>query len=141
LLGALLLIILGVAMAKITVYPFSFMLRARRVVGALLECRGRKQSDVTREKSEEIEEMKEVDIERRQVQKIIQPVLVENMDVDAESNNAPPPTLSYALRNSHQDHLPPVIMHKLRKVFPSLGGAPQKVRTSGGPYANLWVGL
>ena len=118
-LGAFLLLILGVGMTTVMVYPTTFILRARRYVGSLFNRRGKKQRDSTN--SEDIEEKKEVDTERQHVHAIMQPFILE------PENNSPTPTLSYSSRTSNREQLPPVVMHKLRKVFPPLGGAPSKI--------------
>mmetsp|Transcript_2306 Transcript_2306/g.4967 ORF Transcript_2306/g.4967 Transcript_2306/m.4967 type:complete len:1771 (+) Transcript_2306:192-5504(+) len=123
LLGAVLLVILGVIVAKMTIFPSTWMVRVRHAIATTFNCRGGRKRDSS--KSEEIEEMKEVDVERQHVQSLMQPVLAGPVGVEA--NESMPPILSYESRNAHQDQLPPVIMHKLRKVFPSLGGAPPKV--------------
>jgi ABC-type multidrug transport system ATPase subunit len=44
-----------------------------------------------------------------------------------EENESLTPRLSRTYIESNRNKLPPVVMHKLRKVFPPLGGAPEKV--------------
>merc|ERR1712013_865215 len=122
-LGAILLMILGVVMATVLMYPKSWMVRARRAIGASFKCCVKKQRGSN--ESEEIKEMTEVNDEREAVHAIMRPFLL--MPEDVEANNAPTPTLEFTPRTEHRDQLPPVVMHKLRKVFPPLGGAPEKV--------------
>jgi len=122
-LGAILLLILGVVMATIMIYPSKWMIQARRAIGDLFKCCLKKRSDS--EKLEEIEEMKEVGAERQNVHAIVQPFLL--VPEDVEANNVTTPTLAFSHRTSNREQLPPVVMHKLRKVFPPLGGAPPKV--------------
>lgn len=122
-LGACLLLVLGFLMATFLLYPLPCMVRARHAVTKLFKCCGRRHNDSTN--TEDIEEMNEVDVERKKVHAIMQPVLVRSVDIEA--NNSPAPILSYSARNDYQDQLPPVVMHKLQKVFPSFGGAPPKV--------------
>mmetsp|Transcript_22129 Transcript_22129/g.48128 ORF Transcript_22129/g.48128 Transcript_22129/m.48128 type:complete len:1680 (-) Transcript_22129:165-5204(-) len=128
-LGAILLVILGVVMATVMIYPSTWIIRGRHALSRLnlFKCRRKgQQEDLT--SSEEIEEMKEVDAERQHVQSIMRPFLAEPVNVDAEAaNDSPAPILCYSLINSDRDQLPPVIMHKLRKVFPPLGGSPAKI--------------
>ena len=57
------------------------------------------------------------------MQAIIRPFLVAPDDVEANDAKAP----RLGPRNGNHDQLPPVIMHKVSKVFPPLGGAPEKV--------------
>lgn len=120
LLGALLLLVLGIILATLMIYPSSCLVRARH----LLSCRGRKQNEMI-DSANAIEEMNEVDAERKAVHNIIHPFLTETEDVEAANDTAP--VLSYSKRNQNQDQLPPVVMHKLRKVFSSFGGASPKV--------------
>jgi len=122
-LGAILLLILGIVMATIMIYPSKWMIQARRVIRDSLKCSVKKRSGS--EKVEEIEEMKEVDAERQNVHAIMQPFVLTPEDVEA--NNVPTPTLAFSPRTSNREQLPPVVMHKLRKVFPPLGGAPPKI--------------
>lgn len=122
-LGAILLLIFGVGIATVMIYPTACMIRARHAVGTLFNCREKKQNNSTN--SEEIEEMTEVYAERQDVHAIMQPFLVGPVDVEA--NDSPAPILSYSSRNRNGDQLPPVVMHKLRKVFPPVGNAPKKI--------------
>lgn len=121
--GAILLMILGVGMATVMIYPTSWMVRVRRAIGASFKCGVKKQRDSNR--SEEIEEMREVNDEREAVHAIMQPFLL--MPEDVEANDVSTPTLEFSPSTNNREQLPPVVMHKLRKVFPPLGGAPEKV--------------
>ncbi len=67
----------------------------------------------------------EIITERYYVHSIMQSFL-EQPD-DLEANKSPTPQLSRTYIESNRDKLPPVVMHKLREVFPHLGGVPEKV--------------
>jgi ABC-type multidrug transport system ATPase subunit len=126
--GALLLSILGLVMATLFIYPTSAMIRAKHFVRNLLNCRRNKQRQHYSGNIEEMEglgEMEEVITERHYVHSVMQPFF-EQPD-DLEANESPTPHLSRTYIESNRDKLPPVVMHKLRKVFPPLGGAPEKV--------------
>ena len=120
--GAVLLTIIGFVMAKLTIYPTTPVIRFKQICGNLWSCRWKtrdsQQSDVV------ISELPEVDVERQRVHAIIQPYFAKQSDLEANDSE---PILSNSYINSHRDQLPPVIMHKLRKQFPPLGGAPAKI--------------
>lgn len=125
-LGAIILTILGLLMATFMIYPSPCMIRGKHALSrfrSFICCWNRHQEDLASPK--DIDEMKEVDTERQHVHSIMQPCLVEPADVEA--NNSTVPILSYSAINDNRDQFPPVIMHKLRKVFPPLGGAPPKI--------------
>ena len=126
--GAILLSIIGLVMATLFIYPTSAMIRAKHFVGDLFNCRRNWQRWHYSENIEETEglcEMEEVIAERHYVHSIMQPYL-EKPD-DLEENESLTPRLSRTYIESNRNKLPPVVMHKLRKVFPPLGGAPEKV--------------
>lgn len=107
-LGAVLLLIMGIIMAYLLVYPFGFVLRARRALCAVLKPwernRGTGLPDL--EASQETKEFEEVSAERKVVHAALFPIDTIKLD---------------------RDSLPPVLLHKLRKVYPPRGGAPPKV--------------
>lgn len=72
-------------------------------------------------KSSECEEkeMEEVDVERRLVDSTVGPIL--ETSTDTNSNSESSPILSHAALVESREQLPSVIMHKLRKVYPSPG--------------------
>ena len=126
--GAILLSIIGFVMATLFIYPTSAMIRAKHFVGDLFNCRSNWQRWHYSENIEETEglcEMEEVITERHYVHSVMQPYL-EKPD-DLEENESLTPRLSRTYIESNRNKLPPVVMHKLRKVFPPLGGAPEKV--------------
>lgn len=126
--GALLLSILGLVMATLFIYPTSAMIRAKHFVGDLFNCRRnrhRRHYSGDIEEMEGLGEMEEVITERHYVHSVMQPYL-EKPD-DLEENESLTPRLSRTYIESNRNKLPPVVMHKLRKVFPPLGGAPEKV--------------
>ena len=122
-LGAILLLLLGVGIATVTIYPSTWMVRARRDLGILFKCRNKRGEKSTHAK-DEVEEMAEVNAERQNVHAIIQPFLVGPVDVEA---NDSPPVFSYSTRNSNGGQLPPVVTHKFTKQYSSFGGAPPKM--------------
>lgn len=121
--GAVLLMDIGLVVATVMLYPSAWVIHARRAFGALLGCWKKRQPDS--KSSDLVEELEEVGIERQHVNDVIQPFIVEPVDVEAI--NSPAPTLSVSVLKSNRDQLPPVVMHKLRKVYPCLGGSPPKV--------------
>jgi len=126
--GALLLSILGFVIATLFIYPTSAMIRANHFVGDLFNCRRnrhRRRYSGDIEEMEGLGEMEEVITERHYGHSVMQPYL-EKPD-DLEENESLTPRLSRTYIESNRNKLPPVVMHKLRKVFPPLGGAPEKV--------------
>lgn len=83
-----------------------------------------RREDVSRQNGED-KELGEVDEERRLVESIISPLLVQPNTDDTEERLFP--ALSSSTSKTDRENLPPVIMHKLSKTFPSLGGSPTKV--------------
>ena len=123
-LGSILLLVLGVLMATLFIYPPKWMVRARHAMRNLFNFRKRKQGQIDKEAA--IEEMSEVAVERQAVRGVIRPFLAGPVDIEA-NNDANDPALSYSARDANADQLPPVLMTRLGKVFPPLGGAPAKV--------------
>ena len=126
--GAILLSILGLVMATLFIYPTSAMIRAKHIVSNLFKCcrnRQRRHYSGDIEEMEGLGQMEEVITERQYVHSVMQPYL-EKPD-DLEANESLTPLLSRTYIESNRNKLPPVVMYKLRKVFPPLGGAPEKV--------------
>lgn len=109
LLGALLLLVLGLLMATLFLYPTAIMIRGKH------KCRKTKEDASGGD--DQIEELPEVDQERQRVHSIMQ-------DFQSELEIA---TADEDVEAPRGGNLPPVVMHNLRKVFPPLGGAPAKV--------------
>lgn len=125
LVGAIILTSLGMVMAKLTIYPTSSVVRVKHFFGNFWNCHWQSRDPLDPETT--ISELPEVDKERQEVRAMIQPYLAKQDDPEANDSE---PILSQSYLNSHRDKLPPVIMHKLRKQFPPLGGAPAKVALS-----------
>lgn len=124
--GAIILTSLGMLMAKLTIYPTSSVIRVKHFLGNVWNCHWQSRDSLL-DPETTISEMPEVDKERQEVRTMIQPFLAEQVDPEANDSE---PILSQSYIKSHRDKLPPVIMHKLRKQFPPLGGAPAKVALS-----------
>ena len=161
-LGAMILLVIGLSMATLWIYPSSWMIKLK---GKLCNCRKRGQGG-GRPEEDEIEELPEVDEERQRVHSIMQQLQqstsgqqMGDNEQDIDPNNLPVVEIeeddednqkksgnSISLlelekqvanqavdleANDHlainQDNVPPVVMHKLRKVFPPLGGSGPKV--------------
>jgi hypothetical protein len=120
--GAIVLTVIGMVMATLTIYPTTPVIRAKQFFGSLWNCRWLTRKPLDSEVT--ISELPEVDSERQKVRAIIQPFLSKQSDPEANDSE---PTLSKSYIINHREKLPPVIMHKLRKQYPPLGGAPAKV--------------
>ncbi len=120
--GAIILTVMGMMMTTLTIYPTMPVIRAKHFFGNLWTCRWLTQNLLDSEVT--ISEMFEVDSERQKVHMIMQPFLAKQPDPEANDSE---PTLSKSYIVNQREKLPPVIMHKLRKQFPPLGGAPAKV--------------
>ncbi len=128
-LGAICLLVLGVGIACVSVFPLRFMVKMKHggMSFSFIGCKRNngKGIDAT---AIDFEELKEVDEERKVVTSIMQTIVTDPMSADPENSmNSNAPVLSYSYRNANKQFLPPVLMHKLRKEYPSLGGAPTKL--------------
>jgi len=131
LLGAFLLLLLGCIMAYVLQFPIGPVLQVKHKCKHFFDrllCKlpGDDESGSRTERDsrgESKEEMKEVTEERGAVEKIIEPF------VDAGANNE---SLYPSVIHSkiERDDVPAVLAHKLRKVYPALGGRPPKVALS-----------
>ena len=120
-LGAVILLIIGVCAASSLVFPNSLVLRARhRIMGLFACCRKNQKTLVEEDVGGELPEVAE---EKQNVSSIVRPILSPSEDIESDDSI---PVLSYEAK-SDKDDLPAVLMYKLRKVFPALGGAPAKV--------------
>ena len=125
LLGGIALFILGIGMVGIFLFPPRCMVNMKhRIYNRLTGCKKNKNHVIDSTESE-IEELNEVDEERKAVTSMMQQIVNQPSSTDSVTSAAP--VLSYSSRNANKESLPPVLMHRLRKEFPSLGGAPPKV--------------
>lgn len=127
LLGGIILLVLGIGIVAVSVFPPRFMINLKRRIGCSFTC-ARKRNKGIDASVTEIKELNEVGEERAVVTSIMQSIVKQPMStepVTSVTSNAP--VLSYSSRNENKESLPPVLMHKLRKEYPSLGGAPAKV--------------
>lgn len=147
-LGAVLLLILGVTVATFVAFPRGWVLRfknramhwtkAARNPRAALGGIGQKGKKASNEgatssvKEENEEELEEVTQEREHVHNLVRPLLQQsegNADVELGDNNddgAMGPVIADHSKIPRED-LPPLLMHKLTKIYPSLGGLPPKL--------------
>ena len=114
-LGAICLIIVGGAMFVVTYFPPKSILRLKSTctgfLGNLFLYKQKRSEEETI--SEELEELEEVANEKNEVANIVRPLLNNiNEGDDIEQGFY---------------ELPPIVMHNLRKVYPSSGRAPPKV--------------
>ena len=116
-LGSLILIFIGVTIAHIFAFPTSMVLYVKGILTHAwesIQCRrdkAKQNNNVT--VPSELAEVKE---EREEVETIIQSFLARKGTQNDEAPTDP----------AHDD-LPPIVMHKLRKVYPSFGRLPPKV--------------
>jgi hypothetical protein len=117
-LGSVILIIIGVTMAHIFAFPTPLILYIKGMLTHFwegIQCRrGKTKHHVNAVAPIELEEVKQ---EREEVETIVQPLLFQGSTT---------PTIADHSR-IERDDLPPILMHKLRKVYPSFGRLPPKV--------------
>ncbi len=114
--GGVIFIIIGLQLAYIFAFPVGPILHFKQMIGrAYSDCRHQKKA--TTEEIEKAEELTEVAEERACVAEMISPLL------DDEEPEYPSLTHSKIPR----DGIAPVIMHRLRKVYPAFGGRLPKV--------------
>lgn len=122
-LGSVILITIGIIIAHIFAFPTSLVLYIKGMFAHLWESvqcrRGKKKQPDNATVPIELEE---VILEREAVEMIIQPLLAPN---ETETDAAAPTIADHSkiVRND----MPPILMHKLRKVYPSFGRLPPKV--------------
>lgn len=119
-LGAVVLLFIGIVFAHVFAFPTAFVLHVKNSITHVIACIRCKNNRMNDEKlPKETEELEEVRQEREVVQEIIGPLLA-SAPSDSEPTIADHSMLP-------RDELPPILMHKLRKVFPSFGRVPPKV--------------
>eukprot|EP00339_Tiarina_fusa_P012759 CAMPEP_0117055772 /NCGR_PEP_ID=MMETSP0472-20121206/38691_1 /TAXON_ID=693140 ORGANISM="Tiarina fusus, Strain LIS" /NCGR_SAMPLE_ID=MMETSP0472 /ASSEMBLY_ACC=CAM_ASM_000603 /LENGTH=1686 /DNA_ID=CAMNT_0004771953 /DNA_START=109 /DNA_END=5169 /DNA_ORIENTATION=- len=126
LLGAFLLLILGCIMAFVLEFPVGPVLQVQHLCKHLFDrllCKASHDDESppsTDSQGGEEEEMKEVAEEREVVEKIVKPFV--------HSGDSLHPYILHS--RLERDNVPAVLTHKLRKVYPALGGRPPKVALS-----------
>jgi ABC-type multidrug transport system ATPase subunit len=129
--GAAILIIVGVTIAHIFAFPTVLVLRVKSIVVHAIEsvrCR-RGNIKQAQHAADDKEELEEVVKEREAVHKIIQPLLAkpipDAVEEGSDSDDEGPVIADHS--TIPRNDLPPILMHKLRKVYPSFGRLPPKV--------------
>ena len=129
--GAVCLTVFGLALFRLTYFTPGSILRIKnsfsrcfmRAFGALFFCKKKTPA----EKDGAVEEiiLEEVINEANSVNEIVRPLL-KSPDLDTVEEGDYPQVIDYNAKRACTD-LPPVVMHKLRKVYPSSGRTPPKV--------------
>ena len=133
LVGAVILLILGVAIASIVAFPTGKVLQMKNRLARAwghFQCHRKRNKSGSKEdqKNDDGTELEEVIEEREVVNNIMLPLLKkpDPEEIEAGSDEQGEPVLADHA-SIPRDDLPPVLMYKLRKVYPSLGGLPPKV--------------
>jgi ABC-type Na+ transport system ATPase subunit NatA len=129
LLGAIILLIFGFAQVVFSPFPDGAVLRVKNYISdAYRQVRlcvlppKASNSDTLKDTSEPMEEVvKEEGVVTSLVQKFLNAKVRESGQNDVEIQN------DSEVEMNPLDELPPVLLHKLRKVYPALGGLPSKV--------------
>lgn len=122
-LGAAILLVVGILCAHVFAFPVAFILHMKNRITHfmdLIRCRRKRMH--LQKIPEEQEEFEEVVKERETVEAIVHPLL------SSSSSDSEPVIADHS--GLPRDDLPPLVMHKLRKVFPSFGRLPPKVALS-----------
>lgn len=120
LLGALSLLFVGICLAHIFTFPPSFVLQIKIRMSHLIElirCKCERMRNQTPEGNKE--ELEEVGQERAAVDAIVRPLLSSSLSASE--------TMLVDHEKVARDDISPIIMYKLRKVYPSFGRIPPKV--------------
>jgi HAMP domain-containing protein len=120
LVGAVLLLILGYFMASILAFPSGPILKLRQSISQTIHSLRCPQAP-TQETldGKPTEELEEVRTERETVREIIRPLLSEPESESTEVEGFSP-ALNYSV--IPREEIPPVMISRLRKVYPALGG-------------------
>jgi ABC-type multidrug transport system fused ATPase/permease subunit len=132
LLGAIILLVLGFAQVAFFSFPEGATLRAKNYISdAYRQCRFRAWSPKAPSSAslkDDSEPMEEVVNEEELVTTLVQQFLKHrDAEVKESGENANDIEIDMNNEATPRDELPPVLMHKLRKVYPSLGGLPPKI--------------
>jgi hypothetical protein len=118
LLGALLLLILGVSLVSVFSFPDPVVLKIKSFLGNLYKCAGSLLS--TESKQESATDDTDEPFEEVVTESALVSSFVRNRRKTPESEEVEEGAIS-------RENLPPVLAHKLRMMYPSLGGRPPKV--------------
>lgn len=117
--GGVLFILLGLFMAFTLGFPVGAVQRVRQSFSRIFDCfRNSQHQETMKRESGEEAELPEVGDEREVVQDKVKPFLIDD-------NLGGLLTLNHA--SLQREDLDPVLTHKLRKVYPALGGRPPMV--------------
>ena len=126
-LGALLLLLLGISIASIMIFPNHRVLKAKRGFLGMV-CKTRNSTSMTDNPRDA--ELPEVDQERQAVRAIVTRTGKEQEEVedcaDIKEGTEDVAEVVPVPHDESKAELPPVLMSQLCKVFPPLGGAPAK---------------
>eukprot|EP01083_Nonionella_stella_P010106 28916_1 len=133
-LGALLLNIIGVVVFILVWFPPSTILKWKNSCSRAISntighffCWGKKET--FQENLESLEESmyQEVIDEEKKVDDIVRPLL-KARDIEAvEAADESALEIDYVAKKTFKEEIPPIVMHKVRKVYPASGRAPPKV--------------
>jgi hypothetical protein len=118
--GSIIMLFLGAAMASFVAFPNGTVLHMKELLSqsiGRLRCYRRSDSDESASKRAVVKELEEVAAERKTVHELVRPFV----RTDGDSPTA------IDCSAIDRDDVPPVIMHKLEKAYPALGGRPPKV--------------
>jgi ABC-type lipoprotein export system ATPase subunit len=126
--GAVILTLVGVMLAILFTFPTPTVLHAKLMTEhAIKKARCRLTSELrdSASSSKQEPEFSEVVEERDYVDEIVRPLLATTATDSLKSQDQDGPKLENAA--IPREAIPPILMHRLRKVYPSLGGLPPKV--------------
>ncbi len=124
-LGAILLNVIGLVLFILVWFPPSHVSKFKDCLTNICCCTKRDENPQCEQSLEEIPR-EEVVIERDRILDIVRP-FVRSADVDkVEAGEENELIVDYQAKNEIK-HIPPILMHKLRKVYPASGRTPPKV--------------
>lgn len=133
-LGALLLNIVGLAVFILVWFPPSTVLKCKNSCSRVIRntfkqvfCR--KKKGTFQENIESLEEImyQEVIDEEMKTDEIVRPLLKARHIEAVEAGDESALEIDYVATKSCREDIPPIVMHKVRKVYPASGRAPPKV--------------
>jgi ABC-type lipoprotein export system ATPase subunit len=127
--GAIILTLVGVMLAILFTFPTPKVLHAKLMLEHAIKrarCRLTSENSDSLVPSQHEKQFNEVSEEMEKVEEIVRPLLVTTATVSQESQDQDGPKLDENAAIPHET-IPPILMYRLRKVYPSLGGLPPKV--------------